>query len=266
MRPAALTIAGSDPSGGAGVQADLKTFHQHGVYGAAAISLVTVQNSRGCSAVELLPSATVRAQVEAVLDDMDVAAVKTGALGSAATVTGVAAALAGRGVALVVDPVRLSSEGSERTLLADDARGALLTELLPAATLVTPNLAEAEWLLDARVETSDDARAAAAALAGRAGCAVLVKGGHLSGAPVDFLAWPAAEDGSVSELSGVRVATEAGHGTGCALASAIAARLALGRPLEEAIIGAKAWIERALASAPPRGQGKAPLDLFAEPG
>ena len=265
MRPAVLSVAGSDPSGGAGIQADLKTFHAHGVYGAAVVTLLTVQNTRGCSAVELVPPAFVADQLDAVVDDIRPAVIKTGALGQPATVRAIAQRVRDHGLPLIVDPVRLASattSGSREdgALLREDARDALLDELLPLATLVTPNLAELAFLLGGpEPKGVEDATHAALQLADRVGAPVLLKGGHLHGDPIDVFARP---DGSSRRLHGDRVSTTAGHGTGCALASSIAARLAMGVLLEDASIQAKSWVARALASAPTRGEGAHPLDLF----
>ena len=259
--PVALTVAGSDPSGGAGAQADLKTFHQHGVYGAAVISLITVQNTRGCERVDVLPAELVAAQLHAVLTDLPVRVLKTGALGSAENVQAVADALRSQPSPLlaVVDPVRLASAGPGGALLSDSARDVLLRELLPHVTVLTPNLAEAAWLTGRDATTLHQARDAAQALLDLGPRAVLVKGGHLAGPAVDVLAL----DGSLHELHAERVVTGAGHGTGCSLASAIAARLAQGEEPLHAVIQAKEWVRRALLTAPPRGAGTWPLDHFA---
>ncbi|MCB9660503.1 MAG: bifunctional hydroxymethylpyrimidine kinase/phosphomethylpyrimidine kinase [Sandaracinaceae bacterium] len=274
VAPVALTVAGSDPSGGAGAQADLKTFHQHGVYGAAVMSLLTVQNTRGCEQVVVLDAALVAAQLRAVLTDLPVRVLKTGALGSAANVRAVAECLrdasarrpprvgepdVAQPLLCVVDPVRLASAGPGGALLAEDARDVLRRELLPQVTVLTPNLAEAAWLTGREVQTLPQARDAARALLDLGPRAVLVKGGHLRGPAVDVLAI----DGSLHELRAERVETRAGHGTGCSLASAIAARLAHGEPMLPAVIHAKAWVREALVTAPERGGGTWPLNHFA---
>lgn len=246
----ALTIAGSDPSGGAGLQADLKTFHQHGVYGMAVVSLLTVQNTRRVSRVEGVDPGLVREQLEAVLEDVPPRAVKTGALGSAAVIEVVAAAQLG--APLVVDPVMVSKHG--HALLEAAARTALQTKLLPRATLVTPNAEEAALLVGFPVETVAQATAAGLALA-RQGQAVLVKGGHLkTDAAVDVLV----QGARVQTFEGPRLASPHTHGTGCALSAAITARLALGHTLEDAVAGAKQWLSRALAEPPEVGQGIGP--------
>src|SRR5690606_3000952 len=177
MVPIALTIAGSDPSGGAGIQADLKTFHQHGVYGTAVITLLTVQNTRGVTAVETMRPELVRDQVRAVIDDVPPVAAKTGALGSAGVVRAAAELAAGFSFPLVVDPVMISKHGAP--LLDDEAAEALTRELLPRAFLVTPNAPEAEVLSGIHVHDRESAADAARAIAERGPRAVLVKGGHL---------------------------------------------------------------------------------------
>ena len=257
--PVALTVAGSDPSGGAGIQADLKTFHQHGVYGASALTLITVQNTRSVDRVEVLDRALVKAQVEAVWSDLPPNAVKTGALGSAAVVEVVAAAIARvrtDACPLVVDPVMISKHGT--ALLDEAARAALVTSLLPEATLVTPNAHEAEALVGAPVRTVADAREAAVAIAGLGPRAVLVKGGHLTGEreAVDVLY----VDGAFELFRSPRIATKHTHGTGCTYSSAITARLAKGADLFAAVGGAKRWLTEALRTAPGLGGGVGPVN------
>jgi hydroxymethylpyrimidine/phosphomethylpyrimidine kinase len=261
VTPTALTIAGSDPSGGAGLQADLKTFHQHGVYGMAVVTLLTVQNTRRVSRVDVLSPELVAEQLAAVRDDISPAAVKTGALGSAAVIEAVARGLEGLAAPLVVDPVMISKHG--HPLLADDARRALVEQLLPLATLVTPNAHEAAALTGLPVTSLAEAEAAAASLASRGPRAVLVKGGHLSEREaVDVLF----AGGRAVHLASPRVDTPHTHGTGCTLSAAIAARLARGEALEAAVRGAKVWLSRALASAPGLGQGIGPVNHFASVG
>jgi hydroxymethylpyrimidine/phosphomethylpyrimidine kinase len=260
MIDVALTVAGSDPSGGAGLQADLKTFHQHGVYGAAVVTLVTVQNTRGVARVVPLEAALVGEQLDAVLDDVSPRAWKTGALGSRAVVEAVAAraaAFAGRGVPLVVDPVMISKHGAP--LIDDDARDALVRALLPHCALVTPNVHEAEALAGFAVRTLADARRAAETIAAKGPRAVLVKGGHLEGAPTDLLF-----DGhSEHALPGERIDTPHTHGTGCTLSAAITARLAKGETLRDACAGAKQWLAEALRTAPGVGGGIGPVNHLA---
>lgn len=257
MPAVALSIAGSDPSGGAGVQADLKTFHRHRVYGAAVVTLVTVQDTRAVGRVEVLGADLVAGQLDAVLADLPPAAIKTGALGSAAIVETVAALLAGVSAPLVVDPVMSATHGAE--LLASDARRVLVERLLPRATLVTPNLAEASLLSGRPVEREADMREAAKAIAGFGARAVLVTGGHLAGEAVDVCY----ADGAFERLVAPRVATHHTHGVGCALSASIAAWLARGVGLLEACGRAKRWVRQAITSAPGLGQGAGPIDHFA---
>lgn len=267
--PVVLTIAGSDPSGGAGIQADLKTFHQHGVYGAAVLTLLTVQNTQGVSAVSVVSPELVGDQIDAVLGDLPVAAVKTGALGSAAVVEVVAARLRASSLPVVVDPVMISKHGA--ALLDADARRAVRDHLLPVATLLTPNAAEAAALGGAAVEDTAGAERAARSLLARGPRAVLVKGGHLTAdadtsRSVDVLAMrrgeaaPATEDAALVRIAGPRVATPHTHGTGCTLSAAIAARLAWGDGPETAVRGAKAWLTLALRRGWSVGQGIGPVD------
>lgn len=256
MKDVVLAIGGSDPSGGAGIQGDLKALHQHGVYGAAAVTLLTVQSTRGVARVEVLEAELVVAQIEAVLGDLDVRVIKTGALGSEAIVRGVASRIASR--VLVCDPVMLATSGA--ALTGEAARAALIAELVPRATLVTPNAIEAAALTGLPVTDVASARTAALALVRAGAGAALVKGGHLAG---DDATDVLCVHGACFELSEPRVTTRAGHGTGCALASSIAARLARGETMLDAVSGAKRWVHRALASAPAMGEGRGPLDLFA---
>ena len=259
MRPVCLSIAGSDPSGGAGIQADLKTFHRHGVYGAAAISLVTVQNSMGTKSVYTLDASLVRAQVEAVLDDLPVACVKTGALGNGAILEVVAQVLSGRTLPLVVDPVLAAKNGSP--LLDAGALDAARRRLFPLATLLTPNLDEASILLGREVRTVPAMREAARDLRRLCGCrAVLVKGGHLEGGDlVDVLCDPE----GLAEFASPRIETPHTRGTGCTYAAAIAAHLAWNLPLREAVSRARRWMQDAIADAVPLGAGRGGLDHFA---
>jgi hydroxymethylpyrimidine/phosphomethylpyrimidine kinase len=256
----ALTIAGSDSSGGAGIQADLKTFSAFAVYGAAVITALTAQNTRGVSGVEPVAPAFVAAQMTAVFDDLDVGAVKTGMLANAGIVRAVAAALAHPRAPrlLVVDPVMVATSGD--VLLAEDAIEALRRDLIPRATLLTPNLAEAARLLGT-TEARDAAAMTAQAKALYAlGCgAVLVKGGHGSGATaVDIL-----YDGQdATPLALPRLATPHTHGTGCTLSAAIAALLARGVALAETVTRAKAYVWHALqaGSGLNIGNGTGPVD------
>lgn len=254
MPPIALTIAGSDPSGGAGLQADLKTFHQHGVYGASVVTLVTVQNTQRVSAVETLTPDLVARQLQAVLDDVPPAAAKVGALGDASVLGVLAEAAAGFTFPLVVDPVMISKHGAP---LMDARARALVPALLEHASLVTPNAHEAGELLGRRVTDLASAREAALELAGRLGCAVLLKGGHVEEEDaVDVLA--VGEE--LTLVRSPRVATRHTHGTGCTYSAAITARLARGESLEVAVRGAKAWLTEALRTAPGVGRGVGPVN------
>ncbi len=254
MVPIALTIAGSDPSGGAGLQADLKTFHQHGVYGASVLTLVTVQNTLCVSAVEVLAPDLVARQLQAVLEDVPPGAAKIGALGNAAVMGIVAEAAAGFSFPLVVDPVMISKHGAP---LMDEEARALVPTLLAHATLVTPNVHEASVLLGRSVTDVASARVAALDLAECLGCAVLLKGGHVDDDDaVDVLA----VGDAIVELRSPRVVTRHTHGTGCTYSAAIAARLARGDALDEAVRGAKAWLTEALRTPPGVGRGIGPVN------
>lgn len=256
MPAIALTIAGSDPSGGAGIQADLKTFHQFGVYGEAVVTLITVQNTNSVSRVEVLSPDLVSQQIEAVIADMPPAAAKTGALGNAEIVETVAERAKGFSFPLVVDPVMISKHG--KPLLAPDAVGALKRMLLPYAFLVMPNIPEAEALTGIDIRSKDDVLAAARSLLECGPKAVLIKGGHLAGDPVDVLF-----DGAASEYKSPRIETRHTHGTGCAYSAAITAGLALGMPLRDAVSAAHNFVHAAIASAPGLGSGNGPLNYHA---
>jgi len=258
MTAVALTIAGSDPSGGAGVQADLKTFHQHGVYGTSVLTLLTVQNTRSVRRVEVMDPGLVREQIEAVVDDVPPDAAKTGALGSA-DVVNVVADLAERfEFPLVVDPVMISKHGA--SLLDEAAREVLRERLVPRATVLTPNASEAGWLAKMDVVDRSTARDAAFAIAELGAWAVLIKGGHLRGAEaVDLLC----VNGQIVELSAPRIDTTHTHGTGCTYSAAITARLARSERLLEAVSEAKGWLTEALMNPPDIGSGVGPVDHFA---
>jgi hydroxymethylpyrimidine/phosphomethylpyrimidine kinase len=257
VKPVALSIAGSDPSGGAGIQADLKTFHQFGVYGEAVLTLLTVQNTAEVSEVLTLDPAFVSAQARAVLADIPPQAIKTGALGNAEIIRAVASLLANSRLPLVVDPVMISKHGS--SLLAADARETLLAELLPLAALVTPNLPEAAALTGLDVSSPAAMRDAARALHQRTGAAVLIKGGHLQGAALDLLF-----DGeSFHEFISERLWTPNTHGTGCTFSAAITACLAIGMPLPEAAAHAKSYITEAIRTNPSLGRGAGPVNHHA---
>ncbi|SFN13803.1 bifunctional hydroxymethylpyrimidine kinase/phosphomethylpyrimidine kinase [Dokdonella immobilis] len=249
--PIALTIAGSDSGGGAGIQADLRTFAAFGVHGLSAITAVTAQNTRGVEAIELLPAAAVRAQIKAVLEDFPVAAIKTGMLGTANLARTVGNALATRPhIALIVDPVLVATTGA--ALSRGRLSAALCRHLLARADLLTPNVPEAEELLNRRIRSQSDMLEAAAALRALGARAVLLKGGHLPGTQVhDLLASKA----GARWFTHPRVDVE-GHGTGCTLAAAIAAGMACGSELEVATEAAIAFVARALALAYRPGQGR----------
>ena len=250
-----LTVAGSDSGGGAGIQADLLTFAAHGVHGTSAITAVTAQNSVAVLDWVALDPRMVVAQMEAVASDMPVAATKTGMLATAAIVSAVAAAIARLRLPLVVvDPVMVAKSGDR--LLDRDAETAYRERLLPLATVVTPNLPEAESLLGRPVRTLAEMREAARALRAMGPRAVVVKGGHLEGDAVDVF-W----DGErMEDLSAPRIATKNTHGTGCTYSAAIAARLALGDPLLDAVRGAKAYLTEAIRRSYSVGRGHGPVD------
>lgn len=249
-----LVIAGSDAGGGAGIQADLKTLLALGVHGMTAVTAVTAQNTLGVQGVWPLPPEAVMAQIASVTADLGVDAVKTGMLGSAATVTAVAQALGPLTVPVVVDPVGVSTSGDR--LLDEDAVAVVRELLLPIATVLTPNLAEVELLCGIRVSREHELRRAAEALLALGPRWVLVKGGHLLGDAVDLLT-----DGDVElVLRAERVPGRGTHGTGCTLASAIAARLALGDEMPAAVRFAKDYVTGAIAAAPGLGAGHGPVD------
>jgi hydroxymethylpyrimidine/phosphomethylpyrimidine kinase len=252
--PTALTIAGSDPSGGAGIQADLKTFHQRGVYGEAVLTLVTVQNTMCVAAVEVLSPSLVGAQLDAVLGDIPPAAAKTGALGDSAVVELVARRARSFAFPLVVDPVMISKHGA--ALMTAEARRALGSLLLPEAFLVTPNLAEAAELAGMPVDDLPSMKEAAARIASLGVEAVLVKGGHLEGDAVDLLLYR----GEIALYRAPRIETRNTHGTGCTFSACITAELARGRTLAEAVGTAKQFITRAIETAPGLGGGAGPVN------
>ncbi len=257
--PIALTIAGSDCSGGAGIQADLKTFAALGVYGASVVTALTAQNTRGVSAVHGVPPDFIAAQCDAVFSDLQVAAIKIGMLGDAVTVQTVAAVLARwRAIPLVVDPVMVATSGD--VLLAADAISTVRSQLIPLATVITPNLHEAAALLGEPVAGTIDGMIAQANALLAFGCAsVLVKGGHGEGdEAIDVLV---SSDG-VETFSKPRIATRNTHGTGCTLSAAISAHLAQGETLHEAVRAAKSYVWLALQSAAKMtiGSGAGPVD------
>jgi hydroxymethylpyrimidine/phosphomethylpyrimidine kinase len=253
----ALTIAGSDSSGGAGIQADLKTFAAHGVFGLSAVTAVTAQNTTGVTDVAIMPPALVTAQIDAVIADLGTNAAKTGMLGNAAVTSAVAAAVERHGLRrLVVDPVMVATSGAR--LLDEEAVAVVRARLLPLALLVTPNVAEAEILTGLRIASAGDLALAARRLVEMGARAALVKGGHLEGPAIDAF-W----DGSTAEdLVADRVPGRNTHGTGCTLSAAITARLALGEDLLAAVRDAKDYVTRAITKAPSLGHGHGPLQHF----
>ncbi|WP_313695668.1 bifunctional hydroxymethylpyrimidine kinase/phosphomethylpyrimidine kinase [Halorarum halobium] len=252
-RPVALTVAGTDSSGGAGVAADLAAMNACGAFATTAVTAVTAQNTTGVESVHPVPPETVAAQVRAVTADLPVAAAKTGMLGDAATVRAVAESIPAE-LSLVVDPVAVAASGA--TLLDDDGLVALRDRLLPRATLVTPNVAEAELLTGRAIADVDDAVDAARDLRELGADAAFVTGGHLDGDPVDSFAGP---DGT-ERFAGDRVDTDGTHGTGCTLSAAVAAELAGGASLAEAVAEGKAFVAAALARSLPYGDGPGPVN------
>ena len=256
-----LTIAGSDSGGGAGIQADLKTFHRFGVFGTSAITAVTAQNTSGVREWMALPPALVAAQIEAVATDLRPDAVKSGMLGNAAVIAAVAAALETHGLRpYVLDPVMVASSGD--ALLERDAVGALRSSLLPLCDLVTPNAEEAMVLTGADVATLADQERAARRLVEEGAGAALVKGGHVSGEEVVDVLFDAATR-VARTFRHRRIDSRHTHGTGCTLSAAIAAHLALGLPLERAVETSLDYVHRAIVGAPGLGAGRGPLNHFA---
>jgi hydroxymethylpyrimidine/phosphomethylpyrimidine kinase len=259
--PVALTIAGSDSSGGAGIQADLKTFAAFGVYGASVITALTAQNTQAVSGIHEVPADFVTAQLDAVFDDLDVAAVKIGMVGQLANIEAIATALSRRTPRhVVLDPVMVATSGDR--LLSADAINRLRERLIPLASLITPNLPEAAALLEEAV-ASDEAAIAGQGrrLLAMGAQAVLIKGGHGQGREsIDYLF----SGDDMIALPAPRIATKNTHGTGCSLSSAIAAGLAKGEPLETAVRGAKIWISAAIAAADRLGigHGHGPIHHF----
>lgn len=256
--PVALTIAGSDSGGGAGIQADLKTFHAFGVFGTSALTAVTAQDTRGVHGVHAIPLEMVRQQIEVVVGDLEPSAFKTGMLATAELVEGVATAI--RELRLpnfVLDPVMVATSGDR--LLDQDAESAVAELLVPLSALVTPNLNEARLLAGREVRTEADMRAVADQLVARGAGAALVKGGHLEGDEVVNVLVD--QDGAQSWRH-PRVVTRSTHGTGCTLSAAIAAGLARGRSLRESVEDGLDFTHRAIAEAPGLGHGNGPLNHF----
>ena len=259
MTPAiALTIAGSDSGAGAGIQADLKTFAAFGVYGVTVLTAVTAQNTTGVRAVQEMSTEVIAAQIEAVADDFEIGALKTGMLSSAGIIETVVEAVRRRRLGpLVVDPVMVAKSGAR--LLREDAVEALRTRLLPLADVVTPNLPEAEALTGLRLGSIAERVAAGRAILDLGARAVVVKGGHGEEDPVlDLLI----DRHGVREFRAPRRHTPHTHGTGCTFSAAIAAGLARGRALDDAVAEARAYLDRALAQAPGIGHGHGPLNHF----
>ncbi|MGK2962777.1 MAG: bifunctional hydroxymethylpyrimidine kinase/phosphomethylpyrimidine kinase [Gemmatimonadaceae bacterium] len=257
----ALTIAGSDSGGGAGIQADLKTFHRFGVYGTSAIAAITAQNTLGVSEWVSVPVKLLRAQIEAVASDLAPSAVKTGMLGSAEAVVAVADSI--RRFKLphyVLDPVMVATSGD--LLIEDNAVAAIRSELIPLAEVVTPNADEAAVLAGFEVGDLAGMRRAAESILAMGARAVLVKGGHIRGDD-DTLVVDLLHDGEITEFRHARIDTTSTHGTGCTLSAAIAALLATGVDLREAVAAATDYVNEAIRTAPGLGSGHGPLNHFA---
>ena len=255
--PVAMTIAGSDSGGGAGIQADLKTFSALGVYGASTLTAITAQNTVAVTAVHELPTDVITAQIEAVVTDIGVDAVKTGMLSSSAIVEAVAGELARFAIRnLVVDPVMVAKSGDP--LLREEAVESVKTRLVPLAALVTPNVPEAETLTGLKIETDDDMKEAARQILAMGAGAVVVKGGHREGPATDLFF----DGDQFTEFSSERFDTVNTHGTGCTFASAAAAGLAQGKSLAEAVAQAKEYVTEAIRNSYPLGQGHGPVHHF----
>ncbi len=256
MQPVALTIAGVDPSGGAGIAADLKTFHQHQVYGASVITLLTVQNTQGVTAIQLVPTEFVDRQIDAVVSDLPVRAAKTGAMGSHEMIEALARKARHFTFPLVVDPVMVSKHGHR--LLDAEAESTLARQLIPMAFLVTPNRPEAEALTGRSIASMNDVREVASRIVDLGARAVLIKGGHFDNRDeaVDVLYY----DNRFIEFRAKRSDAAHTHGTGCTLSAAIVAWLAIGVDLPVAVERAKHWLTRAINSAQPLGHGIGPVN------
>jgi hydroxymethylpyrimidine/phosphomethylpyrimidine kinase len=256
--PVALTIAGSDSGGGAGIQADLKTYAALGVYGVTVITAVTAQNTVGVRAVQDIEPEIIQAQLDAVADDFEVRALKTGMLANARIIDVVALGIQRHRLApLVIDPVMVAKSGDR--LLREDAVDALRQRLMPLARVVTPNIPEAEVLSGITIRSMDDRERAARAILALGAHAVVVKGGHAFDDPVvDLLV----EDAGVTPFSAPRVTTDQTHGTGCTFSAAIAAGLARGMSVPAAVGSARAYVSHALREAPGLGHGHGPLQHF----
>ena len=252
-----MTIAGSDSGGGAGIQADLKTFSALGVFGTSTLTAITAQNTVGVTAVHEIPTDVIAAQIDAVVSDIGADAVKTGMLSSSPIVATVADAVRRHGIAnLVVDPVMVAKSGDR--LLRQEAIATIRNELIPLAKVVTPNIPEAEDLTGQSIESDDDVRRAAEAIIGMGAKSVVIKGGHREGPPTDVL-----YDGEeFLEFTTERIPSTNTHGTGCTFASAVAAGLAHGLETPAAVRQAKDYVTAAISAAYPIGQGHGPLHHF----
>lgn len=256
--PTAMTIAGSDSGGGAGIQADLKTFAALGVYGTSVLTAITAQNTLGVTGIHEVPTELIRAQIEAVVFDIGADAVKMGMLSSVEIIEAVAEEVRRLGLTtLVIDPVMVAKSGDR--LLREEAVEALRAKLLPLATVVTPNAPEAELLTGINVQTLEQARRAAKEIVGMGARSVVVKGGHLANASATDTFY----DGSkFQEFRAPRIETKNTHGTGCTFASAIAAGLAKGLALEKALGQAKEYVTKAIQASLDIGTGHGPLNHF----
>ncbi|RKD24326.1 bifunctional hydroxymethylpyrimidine kinase/phosphomethylpyrimidine kinase [Ammoniphilus oxalaticus] len=257
----ALTIAGSDSGGGAGIQADLKTFTVRNVFGMSALTAITAQNTLGVEDIHPIPLEMIEKQIEMVITDLGVDAVKTGMMGTAPVIELVARKLKEHSVKqLVVDPVMIAKGGAK--LLENDAAHALVTELIPLATIITPNIPEAEVILERKIQTVADMTEAAKALVELGAKAAIVKGGHFEGDPTDIL-----YDGTeIYTFPGKRIETRHTHGTGCTFAACITAELAKGNSLVESVETAKAYITAAIKEELGLGQGHGPTNHWAYQG
>ncbi len=258
--PVVLSIAGSDPSGGAGIQADLKTFHQHRTYGMAVITLLTVQNTVSVQQVEVLSPDLVLAQLKSVLGDIPPNAAKTGALGSAEIIDAVAIGCRDTDFPLVVDPVMISKHG--KPLIDDECQQAFRKLLLPRAFVVTPNIPEAEVLSERSIKDVPSMEKAASSIAKLGVKHVLIKGGHLENEATDVL-WTS---GRSIRFPAPRIDTKNTHGTGCVFSASITAHIAFGRGIAESVSSAKAFISEAIRTNPNLGNGFGPVNVFVKVG
>ena len=255
--PRAMTIAGSDSGGGAGIQADLKTFAALGVYGTSVITAVTAQNTVAVNGIAEIPADMVSAQIDTVMSDIGTDAVKTGMLAHSGIIEAVAERIQALDMPnVVVDPVMVAKSGDR--LLREEAVDAYRTRLIPRALVVTPNIPEAEALVGFTIETDDDVRHAARAIAAMGARNIVIKGGHREGPVTDVLY----SEGRFHDFTSVRIESKNTHGTGCTFASAIAAHLARGCTVEDAVLYAKEYVSAAIEAAFPIGRGHGPLNHF----